>query len=345
MSRLKALKIFFVHLVTQNPKRHMGFFGIVLILLASAGITVTDYMVDDIRQSIVTEGEAALQSISVYLAGEFNELERTGDVLAGLPWASAALESKNAADIMQANENLSLFNKEMEMSVCYIMDSSGTVVASSNYRESNSFVGGNYGFRKYFSQASRGIASKDFALGITSLQKGIYAGSPVRDIYNRVIGVAVVKQDPTQMDAFLQKHPQCFFVNRLGIILLSSQPEYTLKSLWPLDKNVEQDLIASRQFGSKPFQPILKKEVVKGMEVNFNGVRYLANREFIGQDGWSIVFLTKMDKVAAYRLSGLIITAVLICLLVLAYLAILTWVAMPEHIARLTDRDNILKML
>ena len=146
------------------------------------------------------------------------------------------------------------------------------------------------------------------------------------------------------MDLLLQKYPLCFFVNRLGIILLSSKPEYSLKSLWPLDKKLAQDLIASRQYGSGLLESVFRKEITKGMEIDFQGIRYLANREFIGQDGWSIIFLTKMDKVAAYRVSGLIITAAMLCLLILAYVALLTWTAMPEHIARLSDRDNIDKM-
>ena len=326
----------------SSKRRSAVFLCLALAVIITAGISITNYLVDDIRDDIIKESDSAMQSMSVYLTAEFNELERTGDVLAGLPWVAAVLESGTPQQITHANEALVHFNKEMDTAVCYILDAEGKVVAASNYRGQDSFVGQVYDFRKYFTQALKGVPSKDFALGVTSSRKGFYVGTPVRNSYNQVIGVAVVKQNADGMEKSLGGYPMCFLINRLGIILLTTSPEYSLKSLWPLDKTLEQELIVSRQFGGGPFTPVLKQEVTNGVEVKFRGAPFLGTREFISQDGWSIVFLIKMQKVRAYKIAGFVTTAALVCILLILYLVIVTWVRTPEKIASLPGRvDNL----
>ena len=56
-----------------------------------------------------------------------------------------------------ANEILDHFHKALEADVCYLMDSEGYTVASSNRNDPDSFVGENYGFRPYFKQAMEGL--------------------------------------------------------------------------------------------------------------------------------------------------------------------------------------------
>jgi len=330
MLAVTVLKNRLTHLIHLNAKQRMALFGVVLIILAYAGFSITDYLVAGIRQDIVKRSEEAMQSVSVYLGAELNELELVDDILAGLPWVAAALESGKPKDLAQANEGLQSFNQEKGTAVCYILDRKGTTVASSNYRDQDSFVGKNYGFRKYFSQAVRGISAIDFALGVTSLKKGLYVGSPIRDNYNRVIGVAVVKKDLDLMETLLRQYPDYFFVNHLGIILLSSNPDLTLKRLWPLGQKMVPG--ASDRRPSDPFFPY---ELKNGTEVEFRGGNYLVSRDFIGQDGWSVVFLANMEKVHAYRVGGFLVTAGALCLLVLANLAVHSWGTMPEKMARI----------
>ncbi|MDD5167624.1 MAG: hypothetical protein PHN75_02325 [Syntrophales bacterium] len=323
-----------------GKRRRTILFYFILGVIIMAGLSVTNYLTDDVRQDIIMDGDAALQSISVYLTGEFNELERTGDVLSGLPWVVAALESGTTEDITQADDNLLHFNKEMETAVCYILDRNGKVIASSNFRDNDSFVGHTYNFRKYFTQAIRGVPSKDFALGVTSSKKGFYVGSPVRDSYNRVIGVAVVKQNVEEMERYLRGYPMCFLINRLGIVLLSTKPEYSLKGLWPIDQKVEQELIAARQFGQKHFESVFNHEITNGMEVKMQETPYLVTREFLSQDGWSIVFLTKMQKVKAYEIGGIVVTFTLVSVFLLIYLIATKWTKTTEELARLHGRVN-----
>lgn len=318
----------------------MVIFGAILVLTALTGITITDYWVGKIRQELIKDSATAIQSASVQISSELNELELTDDILAGMPWVASVLESGTSQDRDRANDSLQHFNKERNMTVCYILDREGTTVASSNYREEDSFAGKNYSFRKYFNQAIRGIPAKDFALGITSLKKGLYVGSPVRDSYNRVIGVAVVKKDLDSIENQLKVHPPYFFINHSGIILLSSPPSFSMKNLWPTEKKITKDAIPPGKNGDRDPNPFFQYEIKSGMEVEFQGETYLVNREFIGEDNWSIIFLTNMRQVMAFRIGGLVLTASTLCLLILINLAVHSWGTMPEKMDRIHKRAN-----
>jgi two-component system, NtrC family, C4-dicarboxylate transport sensor histidine kinase DctB len=309
-----------------SAKQWVSLFRIVLILIAFAGVMITNYWVDKVRQGVIKDSEAAMQSVSVNLTADLNDLEMADDILAGLPWVAAVLESGKSQEVMKANDSLQHFNKERGMTVCYIMDRSGMTVASSNFSAPDSFIGKNYGFRKYFSQAIRGISSKDFAIGMTSLKKGVYAGSPVRDDYNRVIGVAVVKKDLERMGDLLKQYHPSFFVDHLGVILSSSDPGLSMKSLWPLDKKVLQNGNASKHSGDNGISAsLMPRELKNGMEVEFRGGTFFVNRQFIGEEGWSIIVLASLKDVKFYRMAGLILTTLTLGFLVLTYLFIHWW--------------------
>jgi hypothetical protein len=49
-----------------------------------------------------------------------------------------------------------------------------------------------------------------------------------------------------------------------------------LRGLWPLSPTTEEHLVASRQFGPGPFEPILLHEPVDGGEYLFEGKRQVA---------------------------------------------------------------------
>jgi C4-dicarboxylate-specific signal transduction histidine kinase len=341
MDSFAGLKTHLAFLVRLSDKQWTAIFRMILLLVAVIGVKVTEYEVDIIRQGIIKDSQAAMQSVSVHLTAELNELEIADDILAGLPWVTAVLESGKAQEVDQANENLQHFNRERGTSVCYILNRDGTAVASSNYLAEDRFVGKNYSIRKYFTQAIRGIEAKEFALGMTSSKKGLYTGSPVRDNNNRVIGVAVVKKDLDPMESLLKKYPPCFFINHMGIVLLSSNPEFSMKSLWPLDKKIAMDEMSPGKSGTGAVIPLFAHEIKNGTEAEFQGVDYLVSREYVGQDGWSIVFLASLKSLTFYRIGGLVITAIMLCLLILTNLAVHSWRNMHKRSAQLHNKEGL----
>lgn len=309
-------------------KRHY-FYSLTLMLLlvvVVAGWFATDYLGNKARQEIIEESRASALTLSIYVSSTMNKFEEAVKSLAGSPWIAPALLSKlskGEQDIEHANSALDRYNSAFNASVSYLMDAEGVTVASSNRNDPDSFVGKSYRFRPYFQEAIKGNASRYYALGVTSGKRGFYVGYPVQNRLGKVVGVVTIKKDLDEIEAFFSKYPFCFFINPDGIIFLSNPPKMALKSLWPLDKAAQEKLIASQQFGNKPFEAVfLKKEIADGMEITLKGKDYLVSRKVIESSGWSIVLLTPTDLISAYKLIG-VLTTISVGLLILFFSGII----------------------
>jgi PAS domain S-box-containing protein len=285
-------------------------------VVVGAGWFATGYLGDMARQEIVKENEATITLLSTHLTDELKKLAGAAKAMSGSPWIPPALISGNDQDIVRANSALDRYNSAMGASVSYLMDSAGTTIASSNRNDPDSFVGKSYQFRPYFTQAISGNAGRYFALGVTSLKRGFYASYPVRDGKGAIVGVVTMKKDLDDIEANLSGDSYFFFMNPQGIIFLSSKKEMLFKSLWPMSKETERALLASKQFGNKPFEAVLSQETADGMDITLDGKHYLVSRKVIDPEGWSIVLMNPTDRIFLYRSIGVIVT-LLICTFIL----------------------------
>jgi diguanylate cyclase (GGDEF)-like protein/PAS domain S-box-containing protein len=303
----------------MNRRRY--FYSILLILLlivAVFGWFVTDHLGNNARQEIIRENQTSALTVSIYVSSTLNYLEGAVKSLAGSPWIAPALMSRADQNIENANSALDRYNSALNASVSYLMDADGMTVASSNRKDPDSFVGMSYRFRPYFQEAAKGKPDRYYAMGVTSGKRGFYASCPVQNRLGKVLGVVTMKKDLDEMETFISKYPFCFLVSPDGIIFLSSKPAMDLKSLWPLDKTIQEELIASRQFGNKPFEAVMKKEIADGAEVTLEGDDYFVSRKVIDSDGWSIVLLSPTNRVRSYKLIGILATFS-VCLLILIF--------------------------
>jgi diguanylate cyclase (GGDEF)-like protein/PAS domain S-box-containing protein len=291
---------------------------ILLFIFFFAGWLVTDYLGNKARQDIIGENRASALTLSIYVSSALNTFEGAVKSLAGSPWIYPSLLSKGTQGIEQANSALDRYNSALNASVSYLMDAHGMTVAASNRNDPDSFVGKSYRFRPYFQEASKGNPDRYFALGITSGKRGFYASYPVKNHTGKVIGVVTMKKDLDEMETFFSKHASCSLISPDGIIFLSSTPSMVLKSLWPLDKAAQEKLIASRQFGNKPFEAVLQREIADDTEVTLKGNNYFVSRTVIGSGGWSIVVLTPTDRIRIYKWIGILAT-ISVCLLILIF--------------------------
>jgi diguanylate cyclase (GGDEF)-like protein/PAS domain S-box-containing protein len=295
---------------------------ILLLIVAGAGWFSKDYLGKIARQEIIGESRASVLTLSIYLSSTFTHIEGAVKALAGSPWITPALIFKRNQDIEHADSVLDRYNSALNASVSYLMDVDGLTVASSNRKDPDSFVGKSYRFRPYFQEAAKGQGSRYFALGVTSGKRGFYASYPVQSRQGKVLGVVTMKKDLDKLETFFSNYPFCFLINRDGVIFLSSTPEMVMKSLWPLDKAIQEKLIASKQFGDKPFQAVINQEIGDGSEVNLKGNDYFVSRRVIGSDGWSIVLLTPSGRVWIYKLIGILAT-IIVCSSIMVFMGLL----------------------
>lgn len=124
-------------------------------------------------------------------------------------------------------------------SIAYVMNTEGTVVASSNRNASDSFLGENYSFRPYFQKALQGDPFLYFSVGVTSKKIGSYQSYPVLS-NNKIIGVVVIKITLENIEKELKGitgNDTLFFTNSDNIIYLSTDPNFLLKNISDITKS------------------------------------------------------------------------------------------------------------
>ncbi len=293
--------------------------GYILIfaLTIVAGWAVTAFLGARARHEIFFKNRAASVLLATHLSGDLGKMESVVKALSGSPWLAPELIAQTPQNLARAEATLDRYNNALHASVTYLMDKTGLTIASSNRNDPDSFVGKSYRFRPYFKEAMSGRGGQYFAVGITSLKRGFYASFPVSGPNNAIVGVVVMKSDIGHLQSILSREPLCFFVSPHGIIFLSSQQDMRLRSLWPLRPDQARQLVASRQFGKGPFPSLLPEEVRNGMEVRLQGKNYIAARQAVGRDGWSVVVLAPLAETAIYQSVGVVSTVVALLLLMI----------------------------
>lgn len=89
-------------------------------------------------------------------------------VLSGDPDLATALDGGGAPAIDRLNRKLEGLIEGTQSSVIYVTGPTGLTIASSNWRQADSFVGSNYAFREYFQAAMNTGMSEHYALGNVS---------------------------------------------------------------------------------------------------------------------------------------------------------------------------------
>ncbi len=310
--------------------------AVIIIFFLCLGLALTSYLNQQARNNLVDESTSNINALANHLQDQMKETAHAVMSIASSTEVLPALLDGGEQNVARANFILDRFNEALDAPVCYLLDEKGSVIASSNRNDPDSYVGNNYGFRPYFKQAMTGNAGSYYALGLTSGERGYYVSYPV--ISGRVIGVAVIKRKVDSVELGFKQYPYCFYIDPHGIVFLSSRPDMLYKGLWPLEETTKKELIESRQFGAGPFETMSLREVSNGADVVFDDQRFLVNRKQVCPGGWSIVLLAPLDKTRPAGLLGIIIT---FCLSVLTISFFVTTQRLTESaVQTATSEEN-----
>ena len=161
---------------------------------------------------------------------------------------SALLKPNNSAQIDVTNRYLEQVNQVINSADSYLLDAQGTTLAASNWNLPRSFIGRNFSWRPYFSQAIQGNNSEYFALGSTSGQRGYYYSYPV--VYAaEIVGVIVIKMDLTSIEANWNSEQNYFVATDVNqVIFMSSNPQWLFHSLSDIDQPTQLKIVQSRRY-------------------------------------------------------------------------------------------------
>jgi PAS domain S-box-containing protein len=210
-----------------------------------------------------------------------------------------------------------------------LLDRKGTTIASSNRKDSDSFVGKNFAFRPYYQQAVRGVAGSYLALGTTSNKRGVYHSYPVFDDPDAPpIGIAVIKSslEQTEHTLGLPKEDILLVTDPRGIVFISNRPEWLFHSIWKLSVKELKAIERERQFGKGPWLWVGLQRVDATHVVDADGHRYLMHQADVETfSDWNIYHLRNVQLISEsvsaplMRIVGPVVTllSVMICVAVL----------------------------
>ena len=190
---------------SRTKKVSLIFPGLLLVIVIVSGVFLVLFLARTGMASLVEQSGSAMEAMSMGIQNELLSSQSTVGVMAGSPWILPALLGSGPENIEKANSVLDRYNNRLGFSVCYLLDSRGNTIASSNRNTAGSFVGQNYAFRPYFQEAMRGTPWVYMAIGVTSQERGFYVSYPVKNENGKIVGVAVIKKNVEAAEGVLKK--------------------------------------------------------------------------------------------------------------------------------------------
>ncbi|MDZ5448336.1 sensor histidine kinase [Labrys sp. ZIDIC5] len=186
------------------------------------------------------------------LRSELEKQRTLSLVLSRDPDVLATLSTPDTAHIGAMNAKLESLNAGARSAVIYLIDRTGLAIASSNWKEEISFVGTNYAFRPYFTEAVAKGDTEHFALGTVSQRPGLYIARRI-DGPGGMQGVIVVKVEFFSVEEDWHRSGAIVYVtDPRGIVLLTSQPEWRFMAQASFTAEEAAKIRTSLQFGDSP---------------------------------------------------------------------------------------------
>ena len=159
------------------------------------------------------------------------------------------------------NTYLEQLNERAGTLAIYIMTRNGKVLAASNWRRSDSYIGEDLSFRAYFKEALDSGNGRFFGIGTTRSEPGYYLSSALAD-KGRILGVAVVKVSLEQLEkSWATVEAPVLVADENGVVILSSVPDWKFTTLRPLDESTRNAFDRTQQYNRRALQPLGVKEV------------------------------------------------------------------------------------
>ncbi len=242
-----------------------------------------------------------LVAIKRNLSAFLSENVKPVRVLAGMKEIREALARPDGASLAQGNAMLDHFQKTLGAEVCYLMDSQGITMASSNRHAPDSFVGSNFAFRPYFQQAISGTPTTYLAIGITSKRRGAYYSHPVYGKKDVPLGVVVIKASIEHIEEELgaDRDEIVLVTDPQGIIFISSRRDWLNHSVRQLSPERAAKIAQSVQFGEGPWAWTGLTLKDPHSAVDAAGEEYLMHQlELDRYPGWNVMHLRSLKAIA-----------------------------------------------
>lgn len=259
-----------------------------------------------------------------------NRLRHLPVVVSQHPAISNLLELKaDQTQLLPAAHNyLSSVNTASNAAVIYVLDQTGETIAASNWQESESFVGRNYGFRPYFQSALAGDEGRFFAIGVTTGRAGYFTSRPVysQTVPEQIVGVVVVKVEMEQLQADWREGGELVFVTDTdGIVIFTSVPEWAYRALKPLSEEKRKQIATNRTFLGQSLDALSVEQAPTGSHsndiVNVEDQTVQISQAELDDTGFTVFYLANLSaaRTARWLATVLLIAASVLSVVLFLY--------------------------
>jgi len=246
------------------------------------------------------------------------------------------LASPTSERTRQVNQYLEQLNERAGTLSIYVLDRQGKVVAASNWRRPDSYVGEELSFRPYFRQALETGRGRLFGIGTTRGEPGYYLASALGNGQG-LLGVAVVKVGLQQLEqSWTTVEAPALVADENGVVILASVPDWKFTTLQPLDAATRSAFYQTQQYNRRALEPLgvqalgtldhgarlvrlprQKPELVSMFPVSG---QFLAQTQALPGTTWQITVFSQLDPVRGIAFSRAALAAAaagILCILLL----------------------------
>ena len=165
-----------------------------LIILLMVGLGLAGYLISESNgiRTLSENGERQLELHARTVESEISKYTYLPSLLELESSVSKLLAEPNQETRKAVNDYLEGLNRRSRSRAIYVMDTTGRVLATSNWRDADSYQGEDLSFRAYFQNAVRGQPGRFYGIGSTNGEPGYYLAHGLEE-QGKIIGVAVVK--------------------------------------------------------------------------------------------------------------------------------------------------------
>jgi two-component system C4-dicarboxylate transport sensor histidine kinase DctB len=235
----------------------------VTLMIAQAAFASAIYLAFDSRgeRRTLRLAEARVALVAETLKGTIDRFEAIPDLVSEARVVSAVLRSPYDAALQgAANGFLAQSTGHARLQALFVLNARGTAIAASNWQERTSFVGHDYAFRPYFTQAMAQGRGRYFGVGVTTGEAGYFLSA--RTAFGEgEEGVVVAKVDFSALEDLWAASGENVMVSDAdGIVFLATRASLKFRPQAPLPSARAGVVMAEQRYATREIGPAITPE-------------------------------------------------------------------------------------
>ncbi|WP_162241778.1 response regulator [Pseudorhodoferax sp. Leaf267] len=278
-----------------------------------------------------------LGSVSNMAAHQVDVIEVSRRFVVNTPIETAQTAAERAGTlaeeplVREVGNYLRRLIQDLSYDQMFLVNRSGTVIASGDWSEPSGLLGASYGDRDYFYQVLLDGVGRRFDMGTDGGHPGFYVASRV-DSSEGTFGAVVVRLDTTTVNEMLAGQRTAMIVDGEGMVLASSQAGFVLRHVSPLIGAATQTGAPAATPAERPLDVRRPSGALHADHWLVDGQPYVVERTELSEPGYQLMTLSRLDGVAPMQQLHAMVTGVVAALgLLLILLASRTLSQMVRH--------------